>query len=120
MAARHPLAGRQVAAAPCRRELVQQSNLLTSDKVAAMFVFHPVSPPLVTRTEVTYPPEKPHPGPCGSGSGDSVDVAAVLTPSKCLTPSSIVLLRGWDSRAWRSGPLNMVGSNVGYWRALIV
>jgi peptide/nickel transport system substrate-binding protein len=39
-----------------RRELVQQANLLTSDKVAAMFVFHPVSP-LVTRVEVNYPPE---------------------------------------------------------------
>jgi peptide/nickel transport system substrate-binding protein len=39
-----------------RRELVQQANLLTSDKVAAMFVFHPVSP-LVTRKEVNYPPE---------------------------------------------------------------
>ncbi|MGH6922011.1 MAG: ABC transporter substrate-binding protein, partial [Geminicoccaceae bacterium] len=37
-----------------RRELVQQANLLTSDKVAAMFVFHPVSP-LVTRKEVNYP-----------------------------------------------------------------
>jgi ABC-type transport system substrate-binding protein len=39
-----------------RRELVQQANLLTSDKVAAMFVFHPVSP-LVTRKEVNYPAE---------------------------------------------------------------
>ena len=39
-----------------RRELVQQANLLTSDKVAAMFVFHPVSP-LVTRKEVSYPAE---------------------------------------------------------------
>jgi peptide/nickel transport system substrate-binding protein len=39
-----------------RRELVQQANLLTSDKVAAMFVLHPVSP-LVTRKEVNYPPE---------------------------------------------------------------
>jgi ABC-type transport system substrate-binding protein len=39
-----------------RRELVQQANLLTSDKVAAMFVFHPVSP-LVTRKEVNYPPQ---------------------------------------------------------------
>jgi hypothetical protein len=36
--------------------LVQQTNPLTSDKVAAMFVFHPVSP-LVTRAEVNYPPE---------------------------------------------------------------
>jgi hypothetical protein len=35
---------------------VQKANLLTSDKVAAMFVFHPVSP-LVTRAEVNYPPE---------------------------------------------------------------
>jgi hypothetical protein len=35
---------------------VQQANLLTSDKVAAMFVFHPVSP-LVTRQEVNYPAE---------------------------------------------------------------
>jgi peptide/nickel transport system substrate-binding protein len=39
-----------------RRELVQQANLLTSDKVAAMFVFHPVSP-LVTRKEVNFPAE---------------------------------------------------------------
>jgi peptide/nickel transport system substrate-binding protein len=39
-----------------RRELVQQANLLTSDKVAAMFVFHPISP-LVTRKEVNYPAE---------------------------------------------------------------
>ena len=39
-----------------RRELVQQANLITSDKVAAMFVFHPVSP-LVTRKEVNFPPE---------------------------------------------------------------
>jgi hypothetical protein len=39
-----------------RPELVQQANLLTSDQVAAMFVFHPVSP-LVTRVEVNYPPE---------------------------------------------------------------
>jgi hypothetical protein len=39
-----------------RRELVQQANLLTSDRVAAMFVFHPVSP-LVTRKEVNYPPK---------------------------------------------------------------
>ena len=35
---------------------MQQANLLTSDKVAAMFVFHPVSP-LVTRKEVNYPAE---------------------------------------------------------------
>jgi hypothetical protein len=34
-----------------RRELVQQANLLASDKVAAMFIFHPV----VTRKEVNYP-----------------------------------------------------------------
>jgi hypothetical protein len=33
---------------------MQQPNLLTSDKVAAMFVSHPVSP-LVTRKEVNYP-----------------------------------------------------------------
>jgi peptide/nickel transport system substrate-binding protein len=39
-----------------RRELVQQANLLTSNKVAAMFVFHPVSP-LVTRKEVNFPAE---------------------------------------------------------------
>src|SRR5690606_26479317 len=39
-----------------RRELVQQANLITSNKVAAMFVFHPVSP-LVTRKEVNFPPE---------------------------------------------------------------
>ncbi len=39
-----------------RRELVQKANLLTSDKVAAMFVFHPVSP-LVTRKEVNFPAE---------------------------------------------------------------
>ena len=39
-----------------RRELVQKANLLTSDKVAAMFVFHPVSP-LVTRKEVRFPAE---------------------------------------------------------------
>jgi len=37
-----------------RRQLVQQANLLTSDKVAAMFVFHPVSP-LVLRKEVNFP-----------------------------------------------------------------
>jgi peptide/nickel transport system substrate-binding protein len=37
-----------------RRELVQKANLLTSDKVAAMFVYHPVSP-LVTRKEVNFP-----------------------------------------------------------------
>ena len=36
-----------------RRELVQQANLLTSDKVAVIFVFHPVSR-LVTRKEVNY------------------------------------------------------------------
>jgi hypothetical protein len=30
--------------------------VLTSDKVAAMFVFHPVSP-VVTRKEVNYPAE---------------------------------------------------------------
>ena len=39
-----------------RRELVQEANLLTSDKVAAMFVFHPVSP-LVLRQEVNFPAE---------------------------------------------------------------
>jgi ABC-type transport system substrate-binding protein len=39
-----------------RRELAQAANLITSDKVAAMFVFHPVSP-LVTRKEVNYPAE---------------------------------------------------------------
>ncbi len=39
-----------------RRELVQKANLLTSDKVAAMFVYHPVSP-LVTRKEVNFPAE---------------------------------------------------------------
>jgi peptide/nickel transport system substrate-binding protein len=39
-----------------RRELVQKANLLTSNKVAAMFVFHPVSP-LVTRKEVNFPAE---------------------------------------------------------------
>jgi len=39
-----------------RRELVQEANLLTSDKVAAMFVFHPVSP-LVLRKEVNFPAE---------------------------------------------------------------
>ena len=39
-----------------RRELVQEANLLTSDKVAAMFVFHPVSP-LVLRKEVNFPDE---------------------------------------------------------------
>ena len=33
---------------------MQKANLLTSDKVAAMFVFHPVSP-LVSRKEVNYP-----------------------------------------------------------------
>jgi hypothetical protein len=38
------------------RKPVQQANLLTSDKVAAMFLFHPVGP-LVTRKEVDYPPE---------------------------------------------------------------
>jgi ABC-type transport system substrate-binding protein len=39
-----------------RKELVQKANLLTSNKVAAMFVFYPVSP-LVTRAEVNYPDE---------------------------------------------------------------
>jgi peptide/nickel transport system substrate-binding protein len=39
-----------------RRQLVQEANLLTSDKVAAMFVFHPVSP-LVLRKEVNFPAE---------------------------------------------------------------
>jgi hypothetical protein len=43
-----------------RRGLVQQANLLTSDKVAAMFVFDPVSP-LVTRAEVNYPPKAASP-----------------------------------------------------------
>jgi hypothetical protein len=37
-------------------ELVQRANVPTSDKVAAMFVFHLVSS-LVTRVEVNYPPE---------------------------------------------------------------
>ena len=39
-----------------RRAIVQQANLLTSNKVAAMFVYHPVSP-LVTRKEVNFPAE---------------------------------------------------------------
>jgi ABC-type transport system substrate-binding protein len=39
-----------------RRELVQQANLLTSDKVAALFVYHPIST-LVLRKEVTFPAE---------------------------------------------------------------
>jgi hypothetical protein len=38
-----------------RRALIQQANLLTSDKVAAMFVFHLVSPP-VPRAEINYSP----------------------------------------------------------------
>jgi hypothetical protein len=36
--------------------LVQRANLLTSDKVATMFAFHPATP-LVTSVEVNYPPE---------------------------------------------------------------
>jgi ABC-type transport system substrate-binding protein len=37
-----------------RKDIVQKANKLTSDKVAAMFVFHPVST-LVTRKEVNFP-----------------------------------------------------------------
>jgi ABC-type transport system substrate-binding protein len=37
-----------------RKEIVQKANKLTSDKVAAMFVYHPVTT-LVTRKEVNYP-----------------------------------------------------------------
>jgi peptide/nickel transport system substrate-binding protein len=37
-----------------RREIVQQANLLTSDKVAALFVYHPIST-LVLRKEVDFP-----------------------------------------------------------------
>ena len=37
-----------------RKEIVQKANQLTSDKVAAMFVYHPVTT-LVTRKEVNYP-----------------------------------------------------------------
>ena len=37
-----------------RKEVVQKANVLTSDKAAAMFVFHPVTT-LVTRQEVNYP-----------------------------------------------------------------
>jgi ABC-type transport system substrate-binding protein len=39
-----------------RRELVQEANLLTSDKVAALFVYHPIST-LVLRKEVNFPAE---------------------------------------------------------------
>jgi ABC-type transport system substrate-binding protein len=39
-----------------RKEVVQKANILTSDKVAAMFVYHPVTT-LVTRKEVNYPAE---------------------------------------------------------------
>ena len=38
------------------RVLVQEANLLTSDKVAALSVFHPIST-LVLRKEVNFPAE---------------------------------------------------------------
>jgi hypothetical protein len=41
---------------PPPRAAVQQANVLTPDKVAAMFVFHSVSP-LVICKEVDYAPE---------------------------------------------------------------
>ncbi len=44
-----------------RRELVQRANKITSDKVAAAFLFHPVDV-LVYRKEVNYPPESRIPG----------------------------------------------------------
>jgi ABC-type transport system substrate-binding protein len=60
-----------------RRELVQQANLLTSDKVAAMFVFHPVSP-LVTRKEVNYPAANRIPDLVGLDSGGPGSASAKL------------------------------------------
>jgi ABC-type transport system substrate-binding protein len=39
-----------------RRELVQEANRITSDKVASAFLYHPVDV-LVYRNSVTYPPE---------------------------------------------------------------
>jgi peptide/nickel transport system substrate-binding protein len=44
-----------------RKELVQQANKVTSDKVAAAFLYHPVDT-LVYRTEVNYPDESRIPG----------------------------------------------------------
>jgi peptide/nickel transport system substrate-binding protein len=44
-----------------RKELVQQANKLTSDKVAAAFLFHPTDI-LVHRTTVIYPDESRIPG----------------------------------------------------------
>jgi ABC-type transport system substrate-binding protein len=39
-----------------RRELVQEANRITSDKVASAFLYHPIDV-LVYRNSVTYPPE---------------------------------------------------------------
>jgi peptide/nickel transport system substrate-binding protein len=44
-----------------RKELVQKANLITSDKVAAAFLFHPLDI-LVYRKEVNYPDESRIPG----------------------------------------------------------
>ena len=44
-----------------RKELVQRANKITSDKVAAAFLFHPIDI-LVYRKEVNYPPESRIPG----------------------------------------------------------
>jgi len=44
-----------------RKELVQQANQLTSDKVAAVFLFHPTDI-LVYRTDVNYPEVSRIPG----------------------------------------------------------
>jgi ABC-type transport system substrate-binding protein len=44
-----------------RKELVQRANLITSDKVAAAFLFHPLDI-LVYRKEVSYPEQSRIPG----------------------------------------------------------
>jgi peptide/nickel transport system substrate-binding protein len=44
-----------------RKELVQQANRITSDKVASAFIYHPIDP-LVYRKEVDYPEQSRIPG----------------------------------------------------------
>jgi ABC-type transport system substrate-binding protein len=44
-----------------RKKLVQQTNKITSDKVASAFIFHPIDP-LGYRKEVDYPAQSRIPG----------------------------------------------------------